>query len=174
MTRSALVLLVASVLGVAALSSAAIGASPAPGFAGGGPWFNTTGGAPLTLTALHGKVVAVDMWTAGCINCLDTLPYVKQWYARYRDRGFVVVGVHTPEFANEHSPRYVGDAIARLGIAFPVVIDNDYRIWNAYHNEYWPTLYLLDKQGRTRYSQIGEGNYQATEQMIGTLLNEPE
>jgi len=173
MTRSALVLLVTSVLGIAALSGVAIGASPAPGFDGGGPWFNT-GGQPLTLEALRGKVVAVDMWTAGCINCLDTLPYVKRWYAKYHDRGFVVVGVHTPEFESEHSTSYVGDAVARLGIAFPVVMDNDYRIWKAYHNEYWPTLYLLDKQGRTRYSRIGEGDYMTTEQMIRTLLSEPQ
>jgi len=171
MIRSVFVLLAIGVLALA-VSAAASGAATAPGFAGGGPWYNT-GGQPLTLSDLHGKVVAVDMWTAGCINCLDILPYVKQWYAKYRDHGLVVVGVHTPEFEHEHSLQYVQDAVTRLGVAFPVVVDNDYRIWHAYNNEYWPTVYLIDKQGRLRYSHIGEGDYGTTERMIQRLLAEP-
>ena len=171
MVRVMVVLLTGGALALA-ISGAASGAAAAPNFAGGGPWYNTDG-QPLTISGLRGKVVAVDMWTAGCINCLDILPYVKQWYAKYRDRGLVVVGVHTPEFENEHALKYVQDAIARLGIVFPVVVDNDYRIWHAYNNEYWPTVYLIDKHGRLRYSHIGEGDYGATEQMIQRLLAEP-
>lgn len=171
MLRSVFVMLTACILAFA-VSGAASGASTAPGFTGGGPWYNTAGKS-LTLADLRGKVVAVDMWTAGCINCLDILPYVKQWYAKYRDHGFVVVGVHTPEFQSEHSLTYVQDAVTRLGVAFPVVVDNDYKIWHAYNNEYWPTVYLIDKQGRMRYSHIGEGDYGTTEQMIQRLLAEP-
>jgi thiol-disulfide isomerase/thioredoxin len=144
----------------------------APGFEGGGPWFNTNGH-PLTPNALRGKVVAVEMWTAGCENCLNVLPHLRQWYARYRGRGLVIVGVHTPEFAHERAVPYVQEAITRLGIAYPVVLDNDYRIWHAYHNGYWPTLYLVDKKGRIRYSRIGEGAYETAEQMIVQLLTEP-
>ncbi len=165
------VTLLLGLAGLAVLPGAARGAGAAPGFAGGGPWFNTDG-RPLALDALRGKVVAVDMWTAGCINCLNTLPYLKRWDARYRDRGFVVVGVHSPEFQHEHSQQYVRAAIAKLGIRYPVVMDNEFRIWNAYHNNYWPTLYLIDKKGTIRYTQIGEGEYGPTQRMIETLLAE--
>lgn len=147
-------------------------ASPvAPDLTGGGPWFNT-GGRPLSIASLRGRVAAVEMWTAGCINCLDTLPYVKQWYAKYHGRGFTVVGVHTPEFAHEGRVEYVRAALARLGIAYPVVMDNDHRIWNAYHNLYWPALYLIDKRGRIRYTHVGEGDYDTTERQIVDLINE--
>lgn len=148
-----------------------LAASAAPELKGGGPWFNTDG-RPVTLTSLRGKVVGVEMWTAGCENCLNVLPYMKQWYAKYRDRGFVLVGVHTPEFAHEGQVQYVRAAIARLGIAYPVVMDNDYHIWNAYHNAYWPALYLVDKHGQIRYTHIGEGDYDVTERQISALLNE--
>jgi thiol-disulfide isomerase/thioredoxin len=164
-----------AVLGLVALgtlSSTALGATGAPDFVGGGPWFNTDGRA-LSLQDLRGKVVAVEMWTAGCYNCLNTLPYVKRWYAKYGEAGLVVVGVHTPEFANEHSPQYVREALGRLGITYPVVLDNDYHIWNAYHNAYWPTLYLIDKKGQLRYTHIGEGEYDTTERTIAKLLAEP-
>jgi len=163
-----------AILGAVVLAlwpGAALGAGPAPELAGGGPWFNT-GGQPLTLTALRGRVVAVEMWTAGCGNCLNVLPYLKQWHARYHGQGLVIVGVHTPEFAHERGVRYVRDAVARLGIAYPVVMDNDYRIWNAYHNQYWPALYLVDKKGRIRYAHIGEGDYETTERTITQLLAE--
>ena len=155
-----------------ALPSGAVSATKAPEFAGGGPWFNT-GGKALTLADLRGKVVAVEMWTAGCGNCLNTLPYVKQWDAKYRAQGLVIVGVHSPEFAHEHSPQYVKDGIARLGIRYPVVMDNDFKIWDAYRNEYWPTLYLIDKHGDLRYTHIGEGAYDQTERTIAALLAEP-
>lgn len=162
-------LLLIAAVGLSALPGAS-GAAPAPEFAGGGPWFNTD--APLTLAGLRGKVVAVEMWTGGCINCLNTLPYVKQWDARYRSKGLVIVGVHSPEFAHEHSVEYVKHAIARQGIRYPVVMDNDFRIWNAYKNVYWPALYLIDKKGAIRYSHIGEGEYETTERTIVNLLAE--
>jgi len=158
-------------VGLAALPGGAVNAAKAPDFAGGGAWFNT-GGKVLTLAALRGKVVAVDVWTGGCINCLNTLPYVKQWDAKYRGKGLVIVGVHSPELAYEHSPQYVQDKIAKLGIQYPVVMDNDFRIWEAYKNAYWPTLYLIDKQGYIRYTHIGEGEYDQTERTIAALLAE--
>ncbi len=165
-------LLLLSAVAFAALPGTAVGAWKAPGFVGGGPWFNTNGQA-LSLTALAGKVVVVEMWTGGCINCLNTLPYVKQWDAKYRDKGLVIVGVHSPEFAHERSQQYVQEKVARLGIRYPVVMDNDFRIWNAYRNTYWPTLYLIDKKGFVRYTHIGEGAYDTTELMIARLLAEP-
>ncbi len=144
----------------------------APDFAGGGPWFNS-GGNALVMADLRGKVVAVEMWTGGCINCLNTLPYLKQWDAKYRAKGLVIVGVHSPEFQHEHSQLYVQQAIAKQGIRYPVVMDNDFKIWNAYKNAYWPTLYLVDKHGTIRYTHIGEGEYDTTERMIVQLLAEP-
>lgn len=158
-------------LGLAALPGGAVSAIRAPDFIGGGPWFNTE--KPLILAALRGKVVAVDMWTANCINCQNTLPYLRQWDAKYRAKGFVLVGVHTPEFQYEHSPRYVEDAVAKFGLKYPVVVDNEYNIWNAYNNHYWPTLYLIDKKGYIRYTHIGEGAYDETDRMIAQLLAEP-
>jgi alkyl hydroperoxide reductase subunit AhpC len=100
------------------------------------------------------------------------LPSLKQWHARYRQQGLVIVGVHAPEFRHEHSQDYVRGKIASLGITYPVVMDNGFRIWRAYNNVYWPTLYLIDKKGIVRYSHIGEGNYEATETMIRRLLAE--
>jgi thiol-disulfide isomerase/thioredoxin len=164
------VLVVAAAVGLAALPGGAFGTSKAPDFIGGGPWFNTE--APLTLAGLRGKVVAVEMWAAGCINCINTFPYVKRWDAAYRSKGLVIVGVHSPEFQHEHAVGYVKAAIAREGLTYPVVMDNDFRIWNAYKNEYWPTLYLIDKRGTIRYTHIGEGEYDATERMIAKLLAE--
>lgn len=153
------------------LPSHAEAGTSAPDLAGGGPWFNTDG-RPLSIASLRGKVVGVEMWTAGCENCLNVLPYMKEWYATYHGQGFVLVGVHTPEFAHEGQVQYVRAAIARLGIAYPVVMDNNYRIWNAYHNNYWPALYLVDKRGQIRYTHIGEGDYTVTERQIAALLKE--
>jgi len=164
-------LLLLAAVGLAALPGGAGGASNAPEFAGGGPWFNTDG--PLILAGLRGKVVAVDMWTGGCINCINTLPYVKRWDARYRSQGLVIVGVHSLEFAHEHSVEYVKNAIAREGIRYPVVMDNDFKIWNAYKNVYWPALYLIDKKGAIRYTHVGESEYDTTERTIVKLLAEP-
>ncbi len=158
-------------IGLAGQLGGAAGEVRAPDFAGGGPWFNT-GGKALAIADLRGKVVAVEMWTGGCINCLNTLPYVKQWDAKYRAQGLVVVGVHSPEFQHEHAVDYVRNAITREGIRYPVVMDNDFRIWKAYGNLYWPTLYLIDKKGVIRYNHIGEGEYDTTERTIAQLLAE--
>jgi thiol-disulfide isomerase/thioredoxin len=166
-----LLVLLAVVAGLAAPGGAAAAVRRAPDFTGGGPWFNT-GGKALSLADLRGKVVAVEIWTAGCINCRNVIPDLKRWHARYADRGLVIVGVHAPEFHFERAEPYVRTAIARLGITYAVVMDNDFRIWRAYNNVYWPALYLVDKQGLIRYAHFGEGAYEQTERMIRQLLNE--
>jgi len=132
-------------------------------------WLNSS---PLTREILRGKVVLVEFWTYGCRNCLNTLPYVKTWADKYRPEGLVVVGVHTPEFPFEKDKSNLERKIRELGITFPVLMDNQYEIWNAYRNQYWPAQYLVDKQGRIRYQHFGEGAYQKTEKMIQALLAE--
>jgi cytochrome c biogenesis protein CcdA/thiol-disulfide isomerase/thioredoxin len=141
----------------------------APEFAGLSDWINSK---PLTMQDLRGKVVLIDFWTYSCINCLRTLPHVKAWYQTYRDQGLVVVGVHTPEFAFEHVPGNVRGAVHRLGIQYPVALDNAYGTWNAYQNQYWPAKYLIDRNGHLRYYHFGEGEYDTTEARIRTLLGE--
>ncbi|MGC2164397.1 MAG: cytochrome c biogenesis protein DipZ [Gallionella sp.] len=141
----------------------------APPLAGATRWFNSP---PLTQEGLRGKVVLVDFWTYSCINCLRTLPYVKTWNEKYRDQGLVIIGVHAPEFAFEKDSNNVEKAIRDLGITYPVAMDNDYAIWNAYKNEYWPAHYLIDAQGRIRDEHFGEGKYRETEEMIRTLLKD--
>ncbi|HVV58765.1 MAG TPA: cytochrome c biogenesis protein DipZ [Gaiellaceae bacterium] len=140
----------------------------APPLTAGGAWINTK---PLTLAQLRGKVVLVDFWTYSCINCLRTLPHLKAWYATYRKDGLVILGVHTPEFAFEHETSNVEAAVKRLGIAYPVMQDNDYKTWDAYSNQYWPAEYLIDKTGRIRHTHFGEGEYGQTEQLIRQLLD---
>jgi cytochrome c biogenesis protein CcdA/thiol-disulfide isomerase/thioredoxin len=132
-------------------------------------WLNSP---PLTAQALKGKVVLVDFWTYSCINCLRTLPYVKAWAEKYRDQGLVVIGVHAPEFAFERDVGNVTKAMKDLGINYPVAIDNDYRIWRAFNNEYWPAHYFADAQGRIRYHHFGEGEYAESERVIQQLLRE--
>ncbi|HKT96291.1 MAG TPA: thioredoxin family protein [Paraburkholderia sp.] len=143
-----------------------IGAN-APDFTGTGAWLNS---APLDLKQLRGKVVLVEFWTFDCINCAHTLPYVKDWYTRYHDKGLVVIGVHTPEYPFERDTGNLKKAIARFGIQYPVVQDNQYATWNAYGNQYWPALYLIDKNGKVVYTRVGEGHYEETEQAIRNLL----
>jgi cytochrome c biogenesis protein CcdA/thiol-disulfide isomerase/thioredoxin len=145
---------------------------PAPDFTGTQRWFNTAGGRPLSLDELRGKVVLVDFWTYTCINCIRTLPYVKAWDARYRKRGLVIVGVHTPEFPFERDAGNVEQAIAQNGLRYPVVQDNDYATWDAYGNQFWPAKYLIDSRGRVRYTHFGEGDYEETEEAIRRLLEE--
>ncbi|MBV9487157.1 MAG: cytochrome c biogenesis protein DipZ [Frankiaceae bacterium] len=142
----------------------------APDFAGISQWFNTTSGAPLSLAELRGKVVLVDFWTYSCINCLRSLPHVEAWYERYRSAGLVVVGVHTPEFDFEHVPGNVRSAVSRLGIKYPVAMDNGYATWNAWGNNSWPAEYLIDPSGNVRYGSIGESDYGYTEAAIRALL----
>lgn len=140
-----------------------------PSLAGATGWFNSV---PLDRDALRGKVVLVDFWTYSCINCLRALPYVQGWADKYRDQGLVVIGVHTPEFAFERDPGNVREAIASLGIDYPVAMDNDYAIWRAFENHYWPAHYFIDGQGRIRYHHFGEGEYARSEDVIRRLLAE--
>ena len=140
---------------------------PAPGFEGGGAWINAP---PLALERLRGKVVLVDFWTYGCSNCRNTLPALRDWWRKYNDQGLVIVGVHTPEFAHERDLANLRAAVARDGIGWPVVQDNDMRIWRAYGNRYWPRFYLIDHTGRIIYDHIGEGAYDATERQIVAAL----
>jgi cytochrome c biogenesis protein CcdA/thiol-disulfide isomerase/thioredoxin len=140
-----------------------------PSFAGATLWLNSP---PLTPESLRGKVVVVDFWTYSCINCLRALPYVESWYQKYKDHGLVVIGVHAPEFAFEKDPSNVRRAVADLKIAYPVALDNDYAIWQAFNNQYWPAHYFIDATGHIRAHHFGEGNYDESEQTIRTLLTE--
>ncbi len=142
----------------------------APEFAGISKWLNPE--KPLTIAGLRGKVVLIDFWTNQCINCIHTLPYVTKWYDKYKDSGFVVIGVHTPELAYERTVASVEQAITTYGIHYPVALDNDYSTWKAYDNQYWPAEYLIDKKGIIRRTHFGEGEYEETEQVIQTLLKE--
>ncbi|MGY2261738.1 cytochrome c biogenesis protein DipZ [Pseudomonas sp. SDO55104_S430] len=132
-------------------------------------WLNSP---PLDAQALKGKVVLVDFWTYSCINCLRSLPYVKAWAEKYRDQGLVVIGVHAPEFAFERNVDNVTKAMKDLGISYPVAIDNEFKIWRAFNNEYWPAHYFADAQGRIRYHHFGEGEYDESERVIQQLLRE--
>jgi cytochrome c biogenesis protein CcdA/thiol-disulfide isomerase/thioredoxin len=142
----------------------------APNFAGIVSWFNTPGDKPLSLSQLKGKVVLVDFWTYSCINCQRSLPHVEGWYKDYKNEGFVVVGVSTPEFAFEHVISNVRSAAGSLGIDYPVAIDNNYDTWYAYGNEYWPAEYLIDPTGEVRAYDFGEGGYATMESNIRALL----
>ncbi len=146
-----------------------VGKTLAPEFVGIERWLNTQ---PLTMAELRGKVVLVDFWTYTCINCIRTLPHVTSWYNTYKDKGFVVVGVHTPEFAFEKETANVQRAIGQFGILYPVAQDNNYATWNAYQNLYWPAKYLIDAKGVIRYTHFGEGEYDKTEDAIRALLVE--
>jgi cytochrome c biogenesis protein CcdA/thiol-disulfide isomerase/thioredoxin len=145
---------------------------PAPEFKGITAWLNTPGGKPLTMSQLRGKVVLIDFWTYSCINCQRALPHVEAWYRDYAKDGFVVVGVHTPEFAFEHVVSNVRTEAADFGVRYPVAIDDNYETWNAYDNEDWPADYLIDAQGDVRYVHFGEGDYSTTEQLIRELLGD--
>jgi thiol-disulfide isomerase/thioredoxin len=134
-------------------------------------WLNSS---PLTAEGLGGRVVLVDFWTYSCVNWLRTLPYVRAWHDKYRDRGFVVVGVHAPEFGFEHDLDNVRRAIGELGVGYPVVIDNDFAIWRSFDNHYWPAVYLVDGDGRTRFRHFGEEAYEETERAIQQLLGVDE
>ena len=133
-------------------------------------WLNTP--APLHLADLRGKVVGLEMWTFDCINCQHVMPYLKAWYARYNNQGFVLIGNHYPEFSNEADLNNLKKNVALDGILYPVAQDNDGETWDAYNNMYWPTLYLIDKSGRIRYIHVGEGAYGEIEGNIQSLLAE--
>ncbi|TQF31459.1 thioredoxin family protein [Bradyrhizobium sp. UNPA324] len=152
----------------APIQVAAASQQSAPDFAGINTWFNSK---PLSLTELRGKVVLVDFWTYGCVNCVNTLPHVTELYAKYRDKGLVVVGVHTPEFPFERSASNVQAALKRHGITYPVAQDNDSRTWSAYRNQYWPAQYIIDQSGKIVFQHAGEGSYDEIDRTVAKLLN---
>lgn len=143
---------------------------PAPEFVGIDQWLNSP---PLSLKALRGQVVLVEFWTYACSNCVNTLPHIQRWHERYAKQGLRVVGVHTPEFAFERSADNVRQAIRRHGLSYPVAQDNQYKTWRAYDNQYWPALYLIDRQGRIVFTHFGEGDEARIEQRIRQALAEP-
>lgn len=134
-------------------------------------WLNSE---PLHLADLKRKVIMVEFWTFGCYNCRNVEPYVKQWHQKYGGQGFVVIGVHSPEFSHEQEIANVQRYIKEHDIRFAVPIDNDFSTWNRYGNRYWPAMYLIDKRGVIRHVRIGEGGYQETEQLIQSLLMEKD
>ena len=140
---------------------------PAPAISGITTWINST---PVDIAALRGKVILIDFWTYSCINCLRSLPYIKEWYTRYHQDGLVVIGIHTPEFAFEKNSDNVRAAVKRLGILYPVALDNNYATWINYGNHYWPAHYLINKEGQVVYQHFGEGDYDVTEANIRYLL----
>lgn len=150
------------------MSETAANLGTAPELIPGGTWFNSD---PLTLVNLRGKVVLVDFWTYTCINCIRTLPYLRAWHKKYAGDGLVIIGVHTPEFEFEKNPENVQKAVDDFQLEYPVMQDNDYATWRAYHNRYWPAKYLIDKAGRIVYTHFGEGAYDETEAQIQKLLS---
>ncbi|WP_198164165.1 thioredoxin family protein [Bradyrhizobium jicamae] len=174
---SLIVLVIVAILAIAQLGPSALPGEettrqdfrPAPEFSGISAWLNSP---PLATESLRGKVVLVQFWTYSCINCLRTLPYVTKWHEQYKDKGLVVVGVHTPEFAFEKERVNVETAIKRLGIHYPVAQDNQYRTWRAFGNQYWPAAYLIDRSGTIVATQFGEGGYQQMENAIAHLVGE--
>ena len=140
-----------------------------PDFQGISQWLNS---APTSIASLRGNVVLVQFWTFACINCQRTLPSVVRWHQQYAQAGLKVIGIHTPEFAFERDLNNIKRALKQHQITYPVPIDNEFKTWKAYNNEYWPHLFLADRQGLIRYDHIGEGAYDITEQMIRQLLTE--
>lgn len=159
--------MVAALLGVFDVSLQGGEPSELAALARGGTWLNSQ---PLTMADLRGKVILVDFCTYTCINWMRTLPYLRAWSESYRN--IVLIGVHTPEFEFEHDVANVRRALAMLNVSYPVVLDNDYTIWRAFENHYWPALYLIDRQGRVRNHQFGEGNYERWESSIQRLVDE--
>src|SRR5271169_7052829 len=140
----------------------------APNCVGISKWFNS---ASLSISDLRGKVVLVDFWTYGCYNCVNTLPYVTKLYETYKDKGLVVVGIHTPEFPFERSAANVQVALRRHGITYPVAQDNESATWNAWRNQYWPAQYIVDQRGSVVFSHAGEGQYDEIEHTVRRLLS---
>ena len=140
---------------------------PAPDFAGISTWINAR---PQSMTALRGRPVLIEFWTFACINCIHVQPYVKAWAERYGEAGLVVIGVHTPELSFERDVGNVRDAVAKAGLTYPVAVDPAFSTWNAYHNRFWPAMYFIDRDGRIRHTQFGEGGYDTSEQVIRQLL----
>jgi thiol-disulfide isomerase/thioredoxin len=146
-----------------------VGSSPLPGLSGATDWINSK---PLTAKELKGKVVLIDFWDYSCINCIRAIPYIRAWADKYKDSGLVVIGVHTPEFDVEKQLPNVQKAVQKFGITYPVALDSNYAIWNAFHNQYWPAHYFIDAKGKVRYEHFGEGEYDQSERWIQELLKE--
>ena len=146
-----------------------VGSSPLYSLSEANGWINSK---PLTAKELKGKVVLVDFWDYSCINCIRAVPYVRAWAEKYKDSGLVVIGVHTPEFDFEKQLANVQKAVQKFNITYPVALDSEYKIWNAFHNEYWPAEYFIDAKGKVRYEHFGEGDYDKSEQWIQGLLKE--
>jgi thiol-disulfide isomerase/thioredoxin len=146
-----------------------VGASPLYSLSGATGWINSK---PLTSSELKGKVVLVDFWDYSCINCIRAVPYVRAWAAKYKDSGLVVIGVHTPEFDFEKDMPNVQKAVQKFNMSYPIALDSNYKIWNAFHNQYWPAEYFIDAKGKVRYEHFGEGDYDKSEQWIQKLLKE--
>jgi thiol-disulfide isomerase/thioredoxin len=146
-----------------------VGSFPLSGLSGATGWINSK---PLTAKQLKGKVVVIDFWAYSCINCIRAVPYVRAWAEKYRDSGLVVIGVHTPEFEFEGQLPNVQKAVQKFGITYPVALDSDHAIWNAFHNQYWPAHYFIDVKGKVRYEHFGEGEYEQSERWIQELLKE--
>ena len=140
-----------------------------PGLDGATGWLNSP---PLTAAELRGRVILVNFWTYTCINWLRTLPYVRAWAEKYKDKGLVVIGIHSPEFPFEHDVDNVRRAATDMRVAYPIAVDNDFAIWRALNNQYWPALYIVDAQGRIRHHEFGEGGYERSERIIQQLLLE--
>jgi thiol-disulfide isomerase/thioredoxin len=153
----------------ASANGAAAGPQELPNLSGAVAWLNSP---PLNRDQLKGHVVLIDFWTYSCINCLRSIPYVRAWADRYKDSGLVVIGVHTPEFAFEKDLDNVKRAVAEFKITYPVALDDDYKIWKAFNNSYWPADYLIDATGKIRHHHFGEGKYDETEEQIQELLKE--
>jgi len=151
------------------IASLATAGKALPDFQGIQQWLNSD---PLTIANLKGNVVLIQFWTFACINCQRTLPHITQWHRQYAAQGLKVIGIHTPEFAFEREPTNIKRALQQHQITYPVPIDNDYKTWKAYSNEYWSHLFLADRRGLMRYDHVGEGAYDTTEQMIQQLLKE--
>lgn len=142
-----------------------------PSLVGATTWLNSQ---PLTVDELRGNVVLINFWTYTCINWLRQLPYVRAWAEKYTDQGLVVIGVHTPEFGFEHNLDNVRRALTDMSINYQIAVDNEYAVWRAFENHYWPALYFVDRQGRIRHHHFGEGNYERSERVIQQLLSESE
>ena len=142
----------------------------APEFKGLANWINSD---PIkSMKQLRGKVVLIDFWTYSCINCIRTLPHVQSWHKRYAEDGLVVLGIHAPEFDFEKKFNNVKKAVKQYGLTYPIALDNGFKLWRSYRNRYWPAFYLIDKQGKVRYTHFGEGRYNETEKNIVQLLEE--
>jgi len=159
----------ALIYGVVAIAFGSGDEGRMPDLDGAVEWLDS---APLSSKSLRGKVVLVNFWTYSCINSLRELPYIRAWEEKYKDSGLVVIGVHSPEFGFEKDPVNVKQAVSDLRVAFPVPIDSDHSIWSAFHNEYWPADYFIDRSGRIRYHHFGEGEYEKSERVIQELLRE--